>query len=135
MRSLLSLAPSTAIRWEKGKPEEIPLDEIQIDDFLRVRPGEKVPVDGFVVNGQSSIDESMITGESIPVEKSTSDQVIGGTLNQTGSFIMQAKHVGDETLLSSIVEMVTNAQRSRAPIQRLVDVVAAWFRADLKHAD
>ena len=105
----------------------MPLEHVQPGDKLRVRPGEKVPVDGVVQDGGSSIDESMITGEPIPVEKQAGDRVTGGTVNGTGSFIMQAEKVGGDTLLAQIVKMVFEAQRSRAPIQRLADLVAGWF--------
>jgi Cu+-exporting ATPase len=128
IKALLGLAPQTArgIR-EDGTEEEISLDVIKPGDKLRVRPGEKVPVDGVILEGMSSLDESMVTGESIPVEKTKGDKVIGGTVNGTGSFIMEAERVGSETLLAQIVRMVGEAQRSRAPIQRLADVVASYF--------
>ena len=112
---------------EDGTEVEIGLDDVERGDVLRVRPGEKVPVDGVVLDGSSSVDESMITGEPVPVEKVQGDKVTGGTINGTGTFTMRAQRVGAETLLSQIVQMVAQAQRSRAPIQRLVDVVAAWF--------
>ena len=127
LRALLDLSPKQARIVRDGKEEDIPLDQVKLGDRLRVRPGEKVPVDGVVLEGSSSIDESMITGESIPVDKRTGDRVIGATVNATGSFLMEAEHVGDETLLSQIVQMVAQAQRSRAPIQRLADSVAGWF--------
>ncbi len=128
LRALLDLAPKLARRIkEDGSDEEIPLDHVHRDDRLRVRPGEKVPVDGTVLEGRSAVDESMVTGESIPVEKSTGDTVIGGTINGTGSFVMRAERVGSETMLAQIVQMVAEAQRSRAPIQRLADVVAGYF--------
>ncbi len=128
IRALLNLAPKTALRvTPHGNDEEVPLDEIQAGDRLRVRPGEAIPVDGVVVEGRSSVDESMLTGEALPVEKTDGDSVTGGTLNKSGSFIMEAKRVGAETMLSQIVNMVADAQRSRAPIQRLVDVVASYF--------
>ncbi|NOX57140.1 MAG: heavy metal translocating P-type ATPase [Planctomycetes bacterium] len=127
IRELLSLAPPIAHRVRDGQEEDVPLDAVHKGDLLRVRPGEKVPVDGVVVDGRSSIDESMITGEPIAVEKNVGDTVIGGTVNQTGSFLMRAEHVGRETMLSRIVQMVAEAQRSRAPIQRLADLAAAWF--------
>ncbi len=128
IRALLELAPPTARRLvSDGTEEEISLDDVQTGDHLRVRPGEKIPVDGEVVDGHSSVDESMITGEPIPVEKQTGDGVTGGTVNGTGSLIMTATRVGNETILSQIVKMVSEAQRSRAPIQSLVDVVASWF--------
>ncbi len=128
IRALLELAPPTARRVaDDGSEEEVSLDDISEGDRLRVRPGDKVPVDGEVREGGSSIDESMISGEPIPVEKEPGDAVIGGTVNGTGSFIMVATKVGDDTMLSQIVQMVAEAQRSRAPIQRLADVVAGWF--------
>ncbi|MGE0116380.1 MAG: heavy metal translocating P-type ATPase [Dongiaceae bacterium] len=128
LRALLNLAPKTARRLvEGGNDEEVPVEVIQTGDRLRVRPGEKVPVDGVVLEGRSAVDESMVTGESIPVEKQAGDRVIGGTLNGTGSLVMQAEKVGAETLLSQIAQMVAEAQRSRAPIQRLADTVSAWF--------
>jgi P-type Cu+ transporter len=128
IRSLLGLAPRTARRVRaSGGDEDVALEAIQVGDRLRVRPGEKVPVDGVVVEGASAVDESMVTGEPIPVEKTAEDRVIGGTVNGTGSFVMRAERVGRETLLAQIVQMVSEAQRSRAPIQRLADLVAAWF--------
>lgn len=128
IRALLELAPPTARRiGADGSEKEVSLDEVATGDRLRVRPGEKVPVDGTVSEGSSNVDESMISGEPIPVEKRTGDAVIGGTVNGTGGFVMVATNVGDDTLLSHIVKMVAEAQRSRAPIQRLADVVAAWF--------
>jgi len=128
IKMLLELAPKTARRVNNnGKEEDIPLDQVQPSDVLRVRPGEKVPVDGVVQQGNSSVDESMVTGESIPVEKNAGDRLIGATVNSTGSLLMLAEKVGSETLLAQIVRMVSEAQRSRAPIQKLVDVVAAWF--------
>ncbi len=128
IRKLLGLAPKTARRiLEDGSEEDVPLDAVHIGDRLRVRPGEKVPVDGVVLEGKSSVDESMVTGEPIPVEKAPGDQVIGATVNGTGGFVMRAQKVGAETLLSRIVHMVAEAQRSRAPIQRLADVVSAYF--------
>jgi P-type Cu+ transporter len=127
LKSLLGLAPKTARLVENGNEHDIPLAEIQIGDRLRVRPGEKVPVDGFVIEGTSSVDESMLTGESIPVEKTAGTRVTGGTVNGTGSFLMQADRLGNDTLLSQIVRLVTEAQRTRAPIQRLADVVASYF--------
>jgi len=127
IRALLNLSPQTARILRDGTEHDIPLDQVKTGDRLRVRPGEKVPVDGVVLNGMSSVDESMITGESIPVLKEAGSRVIGATVNSTGSFIMQAEHVGRETLLARIVQMVSQAQRSRAPIQRLADRVAAWF--------
>jgi P-type Cu+ transporter len=128
IKALLDLAPKTARRVrEDGSDEEVSLDTIAVDDRLRVRPGEKVPVDGEIVDGRSSFDESMVTGESLPVTRETGAKVIAGTLNQTGSVIMRAEKVGRDTMLSQIVQMVATAQRSRAPIQRLADQVAGWF--------
>ena len=128
IKMLLGLAPKTARRVNDDSTEtDIPLDEVQVGFKLRVRPGEKVPVDGVVLEGNSSIDESMVTGEPIPVEKTPGDKVIGATINKTGSLIMRAEHVGADTLLSQIVHMVSDAQRSRAPIQKLADVVASYF--------
>lgn len=128
IRALLDLAPKTTRRVnENGEDEDIPLDQINVNDRLRVRPGEKVPLDGVVTKGRSAVDESMVTGESMPVKKEPDSKVIGGTMNQTGSFIMKAERVGKDTMLSQIVHMVAEAQRSRAPIQRLADIVASWF--------
>lgn len=128
IKSLLGLAPKTArIVRANGDEEDIPLEEVKIGDRLRVRPGEKVPVDGVVVDGSSSIDESMITGEPIPVEKDSGSKVTGATINGSGSFIMKAERIGKDTLLSQIVKMVSEAQRSRAPIQRLADIVSSFF--------
>jgi Cu+-exporting ATPase len=127
IRALLDLAPRTARVLRNGSEQDIPLDQVHVGDRLRVRPGEKIPVDGVVLEGRSSVDESMITGESVPVEKVEKSQVIGATVNASGSFIMRAERVGSETLLSQIVNMVSQAQRSRAPIQRLADKVAGWF--------
>jgi Cu+-exporting ATPase len=128
IRALLDLSPKTArLVAADGTEKDIPLDQVKPGDKLRVRPGEKIPVDGIVLEGRSSVDESMITGESIPVEKEPTSKVIGATINSTGSFIMQAERVGSETLLARIVQLVGQAQRSRAPIQRLADRVAAWF--------
>ena len=127
IRALLKLAPKTAIRLNGAKDEEVSVDSIVQGDFLRVRPGESIPVDGKVVSGKSSVDESMITGESIPVEKSRGAAVTAGTINGTGSFVMEATRVGSETLLAQIVRMVSEAQRSRAPIQRLADVISGYF--------
>ncbi len=128
IRALLDLAPKTALRVTKGgADEEVELDEVQAGDHLRVRPGDAVPVDGVLVDGRSSVDESLLTGEAVPVEKAQGDPVTGGTLNKSGSFVMEAKRVGAETVLSQIVTMVADAQRSRAPIQKMVDVVAGYF--------
>jgi P-type Cu+ transporter len=127
IRALLDLSPKTARILRDSREQDIPLEQVRPGDRLRVRPGEKIPVDGFVLEGVSAVDESMITGESMPVEKSVGSRVIGATVNGTGSFIMRAQHVGSETLLAQIVQMVSQAQRSRAPIQRLADRVAGWF--------
>ena len=128
IRALLDLAPKTARRVkDDGSDEEISLDTVQIGDRLRVRPGDKVPVDGVVLEGRSALDESMVTGESMPVTKEKDSRVIGGTINKSGSFVMRADKIGRDTLLSRIVQMVASAQRSRAPIQRLADQVSAWF--------
>lgn len=127
IRALLDLAPKMARRLTDGGEEEIPLNEVAVRDRLRVRPGEKVPVDGIVIDGRSSIDESMVTGESMPVTKRVGDRLIGGTLNQTGALIMKAERVGADMVLSQIIELVAEAQRSRAPIQRIADRVSAWF--------
>ena len=128
IRALLDLAPKTARRIrEDGSDEDVGLDVVVVGDRLRVRPGEKVPVDGELVEGRSSIDESMITGESMPVTKEVGAKLIGGTLNQSGGFVMMAGKVGRDTMLAQIVRMVADAQRSRAPIQRLADRVSGWF--------
>ncbi len=127
IQELMSLAPPTAMLVENGEEREIALEDVQTGNLLRVRPGEKVPVDGTVQEGKSLVDESMITGESVPVSKEQGDEVIGGTVNQTGAFVMQTQKVGGATLLSQIIQMVSSAQRSRAPIQRVVDTIAARF--------
>jgi P-type Cu+ transporter len=127
IRELLSLAPLTALVVRDGREESVPLASVHKGDTLRVRPGEKIPVDGHVVDGRSVVDESMLTGEPLPVEKNMGDAVISGTVNQTGSFLLLADRVGSETVLARIVELVAHAQRSRAPIQRLADVVAGYF--------
>jgi Cu+-exporting ATPase len=128
IRALLRLAPKTARRISHGLEEDVPLDEVQAGDLLRVRPGEKVPVDGVVVEGSSAVDESMITGEPIPVEKHAGDRVVGATVNGTGAFVMRAERVGSETLLAQIVQMVAEAQRSRAPIQKSPSVIdRSWM--------
>ncbi len=128
IRALLGLQPKTARRFEPdGSEQDVPLDAVRHGDRLRVRPGEKVPVDGVVLEGASAVDESMVTGEPIPVEKRAGDRVTGSTVNATGSFVMRAERVGSETLLAQIVRMVSEAQRSRAPIQRLADVVSSYF--------
>ncbi len=128
IRALLDLAPKTArlIRGD-GSEEEVPLEAVQVGDRLRVRPGEKVPVDGSVAEGHSAVDESMVTGESMPVTKETGAAVIGGTMNQSGALVIEASRIGRDTMLSRIVQLVAEAQRSRAPIQRLADQVAGWF--------
>jgi Cu+-exporting ATPase len=127
IRALLNLAPKTARVIRNGEEFDVPLEQVKLGDKLRVRPGERVPVDGVVLEGSSSVDESMVTGESMPVEKLPGERLIGATVNGTGSLVMKAEHVGSETLLAQIVQMVSQAQRSRAPIQRLADRVAAWF--------
>ncbi|MBV9645195.1 MAG: copper-translocating P-type ATPase [Verrucomicrobia bacterium] len=127
IKGLLDLAAKTAHRVRNGKEEEIAGNEIEKGDVLRVRPGEKIPIDGRIIEGKSTVDESMITGEPMPVEKGADDPVIGATVNQTGSFLMRAEKVGADTLLSQIVRMVAEAQRSRAPIQRVADTVAGYF--------
>jgi Cu+-exporting ATPase len=127
IRALLDLAPKTARVLRDGREEDIPLEAVQPGDRLRIRPGEKVPVDGVVLEGTSAVDESMITGESLPVEKGPGSRVIGATVNGTGALIVRAERVGSETLLAQIVRLVGEAQRSRAPIQRLADKVAGWF--------
>lgn len=127
IQSLLGLAAKTAHRVSNGSEEEIPIGEIRSGDILRVRPGEKIPVDGMITEGTSNIDESMITGEPLPVARAAGDPVIGATVNQTGAFLMRTEKVGDETLLAQIINMVSEAQRSRAPIQRLADTIASYF--------
>ncbi len=127
IRALLDLAPKNARRIKDGQEEDVPLEHIHVGDLLRVRPGEKIPLDGVVTEGSSAVDESMVTGESMPVKKQAGSKVIGATMNQTGSFVMKAERVGKDTMLSQIVHMVAEAQRSRAPIQRMADLVASWF--------
>jgi Cu+-exporting ATPase len=128
IRNLLGLAPKTARRIEAdGSDRDVPLSEVHVGDRLRVRPGERIPVDGVVLEGRTTIDESMVTGEPIPVEKGPDAQVTGGTVNGTGAFVMKAERVGADTLLAQIVRMVSEAQRSRAPIQRLADTVSGYF--------
>ena len=127
VKALLGLAAKTAHRVRNGQEDEISVDEIQKGDVLRVRPGEKIPIDGVIIEGKSNIDESMITGEPMPAGKGPSDKVIGATLNQTGSFLMRAEKIGSETLLAQIVQMVADAQRTRAPIQKLADTVSGYF--------
>jgi Cu+-exporting ATPase len=128
IRNLLGLAPKTARRIAPdGTEQDIPLEQVHVGDRLRVRPGERVPVDGIVIDGATSVDESMVTGEPIPVEKTNGSKVTGGTINGTGTFVMEAERVGSDTLLAQIVRLVSEAQRSRAPIQRLADTVSGWF--------
>ncbi|HUG90336.1 MAG TPA: heavy metal translocating P-type ATPase [Planctomycetaceae bacterium] len=127
IRELLSLAPPTARVVRDGEERDVPLDAVRVGDLVRVRPGEKIPVDGMLAEGTSNVDESMLTGEPLPVEKRPGDEVIGGTVNQTGSFLLRADRVGSDTVLARIVDMVAQAQRSRAPIQRVADVVASYF--------
>jgi P-type Cu+ transporter len=128
IRVLLGLAPKTARRMAAdGSEEDVPLEHIAVGDVLRVRPGEKIPVDGVVIEGHSSVDESMISGEPVPVEKAVGGKVTGATVNGTGSLLMRAERVGRDTMLSQIVHMVAAAQRSRAPIQALADKVSGWF--------
>ncbi|HEU5482031.1 MAG TPA: heavy metal translocating P-type ATPase, partial [Sphingomicrobium sp.] len=127
IRALLGLAPKTARRVTDGNEQDVPLSEVQVGDLLRVRPGEKIPVDGVVTEGRSAVDESMITGEPVPVEKIAGGKVTGATINGTGALLMRAERVGRDTMLSQIVRMVAAAQRSRAPIQSLADKVSAWF--------
>jgi len=127
IKALLGLAAKTAHRVRDNVEQEIPVAEIAKGDVLRVRPGEKIPIDGVIMDGKSNVDESMITGESIPVGKRTGDKVIGATVNQTGSFLMRAERIGAETVLAQIVQMVADAQRSRAPIQKVADTVSGYF--------
>lgn len=128
IKSLLSLAPKTARRINAdGSEEDVPLSHVHVGDLLRVRPGEKVPVDGIVTEGQSAVDESMLTGEPIPVTKRVDDKLIGATLNTSGALVMRSEKVGAATMLSQIVQMVASAQRSKAPMQRMADVVAGKF--------
>ena len=128
IRALLDLSPKLARRVRvDGKDEEVTLDQVQVGDTLRVRPGEKVPVDGVVLEGRGTVDESMVTGESMPVTKEATSKLIGGTINQTGGLLMRAEKIGRDTMLARIVQMVADAQRSRAPIQRLADTVSGWF--------
>jgi len=128
IKALLGLAPKSARRIdEAGREYDVPLDVVQVGDLLRIRPGEKVPVDGVIVSGRGTLDESMVTGEPIPVEKAAGDRVVGATMNEAGSLVIRAERVGRDTLLAQIVQRVGEAQRSRAPIQRLADVVSSWF--------
>jgi P-type Cu+ transporter len=127
IRQLLALSPNTALRIEDGTEREVPLAEVQVDDRLRVRPGEKMPVDGTVLEGASNVDEAMLTGEPLPVAKKAGERVTGGTINGEGTLVIRAERVGADTLLARIVHMVGEAQRTKAPVQRLADVVAAWF--------
>src|SRR5207247_3947035 len=124
IRQLLALAPAMALGSENGVEKEIPLSEVRVGDRLRVRPGEKIPVDGSVVEGSSNVDESMVTGEPVPVPKKPGDRVVGGTVNAKGGFVMRAERIGSDTLLARIVQMVGEAQRTKAPVQRLADEVA-----------
>src|SRR5213078_3144773 len=127
IRALLGLAPKTARRLAPdGREADVPLAHVRVGDRLRVRPGEKVPADGVVVDGSSAVDESMLTGEPMPVEKRPGDRVTGATVNISGTFVMRAERVGNDTVLAQIVAMVAAAQRSRAPIQKLADAVAGW---------
>jgi Cu+-exporting ATPase len=128
IKALLSLVPTRARRIKgEGDEEEVELDQVKVGDRLRVRPGDKVPLDGIVIDGRSNVDESMVTGEPVPVQKETGSKVIGGTINGQGSFVMRAEKIGRDTMLAQIVQMVAQAQRSRAPIQRLADTVSGWF--------
>jgi P-type Cu+ transporter len=127
IKALLGLAAKTAHRVRDGQEQEINVDQVQKDDVLRVRPGEKIPIDGVIIDGKSNVDESMITGEPMPVAKQADEKVIGATVNQTGSFLMRAERIGSETVLAQIVQMVADAQRSRAPIQKLADTVSGYF--------
>jgi Cu+-exporting ATPase len=128
IKALLDLAPKTARRIrDDGVEEDVPVEHVALGDRLRVRPGETVPVDGVVEGGRSSLDEAMVTGESMPVTRTVGDHVIGGTLNQTGALVIRAEKVGRDTMLSRIVQMVADAQRSRAPIQRMADQASGWF--------
>ena len=127
IKKLIGLQAKTARIIRDGKEVDIPVEEVVLEDVVIVRPGEKVPVDGVIVEGSSSIDESMITGESIPVEKHTGDEIIGATINKTGSFKFKAIKVGKDTALSQIIQMVEQAQSSKAPIQKIVDKVAGYF--------
>ncbi|MBU6411445.1 MAG: HAD-IC family P-type ATPase, partial [Verrucomicrobia bacterium] len=127
IKALLGLAAKTAHRVRNGQEEDVPVDELQKGDELRVRPGEKIPIDGVIIEGRSNVDEAMITGEPMPVAKGVQDAVVGATVNQTGTFLMRAEKIGSETLLAQIVRMVAEAQRSRAPIQKLADNVAGYF--------
>jgi Cu+-exporting ATPase len=128
IKSLLGLAPKTARRIRAdGSEEDVPLNHVHVGDLLRVRPGEKVPVDGEVTEGGSAVDESMLTGEPLPVTKRAGDKVIGATLNTSGSLVIRSEKVGSQTVLAQIIQMVAQAQRSKAPMQRLADVVAGYF--------
>jgi len=127
IKSLLALAAKNAHRIRDGREEDVPIDSLRIGDLLRVRPGEKIPLDGVVIEGKSYVDESMITGEPVPVVKTPGDKVVGSTVNQTGTFSMRIEKIGSETLLSQIVRMVSEAQRSRAPIQKIADRVSGYF--------
>ena len=132
---LLRVAAKTARAIRKGEEVDVPIAAVRVGDILRVRPGEKVPVDGVVIEGRSAVDEAVVTGEPIPVEKAAGSQVTGATLNGTGSLTMRAERVGSETLLARIVKMVSEAQRTRAPIQQLADRIAAWFVPTVRPRD
>jgi P-type E1-E2 ATPase len=128
VRSLLALTPNTAIQLQSdGSEKEVPLEQVHIDDLLRIKPGTTIPVDGVVIDGHSTVDESMITGESMPTEKTNGSKVVAGTVNQQGSLVMRAEKIGADTLLSKIVNLVNQAGRSRPPIQKLADRVSGWF--------
>ena len=128
IKALLDLAPRNARRiGGDGNEDEVPVEAIAVGDSLRIRPGEKIPIDGEILDGRGTVDESMVTGESMPVTKTTGMRLVGGTMNQTGSFVLRADQVGKDTILARIVQMVAEAQRSRAPIQRLADRVSSWF--------
>ena len=127
VKELLKLAPNKAVRVENREEIEVSIDEIELGDILKVKPGDKIPVDGVITEGETSIDESMITGEPIPVNKSVDDKVNSGTINGNQSFLMKAEKVGSDTLLSQIIHMVNDASRSRAPIQNLADKVSGYF--------
>ncbi len=127
VKELLKLAPNKAIKVIDGKEQVVSIDKIELDDVLRVKPGDKVPVDGVIIEGNSTVDESMISGEPVPLEKTVGDNVSSGTINGSRSFLMKAEKVGGDTLLSQIIQMVNDASRSRAPIQNLADKVSAYF--------
>ena len=128
IKSLLGLSPKTARRiGADGVEEDIPLSNVHVGDKLRIRPGEKIPVDGVVLEGESALDESMLTGEPLPVSKRPGDKVIGATMNTSGSLVMRSERIGSATVLAQIIQMVAQAQRSRAPMQRMADIVAGYF--------